>query len=60
MARFLPISVALVMLYAVAARAEIGADGICRPMCTEAECTFDVRLNLHASETGLYEVRYQL
>ena len=35
--------------------AEIGPDGICRATCTDAECTFNVKVNLHASELGEYQ-----
>ena len=56
MLRFIPLS-AVALFFADACRAAIAADGICRPTCTADECTFNVRLNLHASETGLYQVR---
>lgn len=57
MFRSIAVPAALLLLTAVSSRAEIDADGICRPSCTEDECTFEVRVNLYAAETGLYQVR---
>jgi hypothetical protein len=60
MIRSVALPSALALLFAVTARSEVGEDGICRPTCTEDECVFEVSLDLYASETGLYQVRFAM